>query len=84
MAAATPSFIQSPPKQAVLSPTSAHFHAQPMKHPHEQPYAPRSQRNAPHSRQNNLKHNILRHDVKQYPSNTVQIAPKCKANVKRM
>lgn len=32
MAAATPSFIQSPPKQAVLSPTSAHFHVQTIKH----------------------------------------------------
>ncbi len=84
MAAATPSFIQSPPKQAVLSPTNAHFHVQPIKHPHEQPYAPRSQRNALHSRQNNLKHNIPRPDVKQYPSNTVQIELKRKANVKRM
>ena len=84
MTAATPLLIQSPTKQAVLSPTSTHFHAQPMKHPHEQPYAPRSLRNAPHSRQNNLKHNIPRHDVKQDPSNTVQIAPKRKANVKRM
>lgn len=84
MAAATPSFIQSPPKQAVLSRTSAHFHVQPIKHPHEQLYAPRSPRNAPYSRQDNQKHNILRPDVKQYPSNTVQIEPKRKANVKRM
>lgn len=84
MAAATPSFIQSPPKQAVLSPTSVRFYVKSIKHPHEQPYAPRSPRNAPHSRQNNLKHNILRPDVKQYPSNTVQIEPKRKANVKRM
>ena len=33
MAAATPSLIQSSPKQAVLSPTSAHFHVQTIK-PH--------------------------------------------------
>ena len=33
MAAATPSFIQSPPKQAVLSPTSVLFHVQTIK-PH--------------------------------------------------
>lgn len=84
MAAATPSFIQSPPKQAVLSPTSVRFYVKSIKHPHEQPYAPRSPRNAPHSRQNNLKHNILRPDVKQYHSNTVQIELKRKANVKRM
>lgn len=84
MAAATPSFIQSPPKQAVLSPTGAHFHVQMIKHPHEHPYAPRSPRNAPHSRQDSPKHNILSPDVKQYPSNTVQIEPKRKANVKRM
>ena len=40
MAAATPSFIQSPPKQAVLSRTSAHFHVQPIKHleAHEMPH----------------------------------------------
>ena len=84
MAAATPSFIQPPPKQAVLSPTSALFHVQTIKHPHEQPYAPRSPRNASHSRQDSTKHNILSPDVKQYPSNTVQIEPKRKANVKRM
>lgn len=84
MAAASPSFIQSPPKQAVLSPTSTLFHVQTIKHPHEQPYAPRSPRNAPHSRQDSQKHNILSPDVKQYPSNTVQIEPKRKANVKRM
>lgn len=84
MAAATPLLIQLPPKQAVLSPTSTHFHVQTIKHPHEQPYAPRSPRNAPHSHQNNLKQNILSPDVKQYPSNTVQIVPKRKANVKRM
>lgn len=84
MAAATPSFIQSPPKQAVLSPTSTLFHFQTIKHPHEQSYAPRSPRNAPHSRQDSQKHNILSPDVKQYPSNTVQIEPKRKANVKRM
>ena len=84
MTAATPSFIQSPPKQAVLSSTSAHFHVQAIKHPHEQPYAPRSPRNASHSRQDSPKHNILSPDVKQYPSNTVQIEPKRKANVKRM
>lgn len=84
MAAATPSFIQSPPKQAVLSPTSAHFHVQTIKHPHEQSYAPRSPRNASHSRQDSPKHNILSPDVKKYPSNTVQIEPKRKANVKRM
>ena len=84
MAAATPSFIQSPLKQAVLSPTGAHFHVQMIKRPHEQPYASRSPRNAPYSRQDSPKHNILRPDVKQYPSNTVQIEPKRKANVKRM
>lgn len=84
MAAATPSFIQSPPKQAVLIPVSVHFHIQTIKHPHEQPYAPRSPQNAPYSRQNSLIHNILSPDVKQYPSNTVQIEPKRKANVKRM
>lgn len=84
MTAATPSFIQSPHNQAVLSPTSAHFHVQTIKHPHEQPYAPRNPRNAPHSRQDSPKHNILHPDVKQYPSNTVQIEPKRKANVKRM
>ena len=84
MAAATPLLIQSPTKQAVLSPTSAHFHAQPIKHQHEQPYAPRSPRNSPHSRLDSPKYNILRPDVKQYPSNTVQIEPKRKANVKRM
>ena len=84
MAAATPSFIQSPPKQAVLSPTSAPFHVQMIKHPHEQPYAPRSPRNAPHSRQDSPKHNILSPNVKQSPSNTVQIELKRKANVKRM
>ena len=84
MAVATPSFVQSPPKQAVLSPTSAHFHTQPIKHPHEQLYAPRIPRNAPYSRQDSPKHNILSLDVKQYPSNTVQIEPKRKANVKRM
>lgn len=84
MTAATPSFIQSPLKQAVLSPVSVHFHVQTIKHPHEQPYAPRSPRNASHSRQDSPKHNILRPDVKQYPSNTVQIEPKRKANVKRM
>lgn len=84
MTAATPSFIQSPPKQAVLSPTSANFHAQQIKHPHEQSYAPRSPRNAPYSRQDSPKHNILNPDVKQYLSNTVQIEPKRKANVKRM
>ena len=32
MTAATPLLIQLPPKQAVLSPTSAKFHAQPIKH----------------------------------------------------
>lgn len=32
MTAATPSFIQSPLKQAVLSPTSVHFHVQMIKH----------------------------------------------------
>lgn len=84
MAAATSSFIQSPPKQAVLSPTSALFHVQMIKHPHEQPYAPRSPRNATYSRQDSQKHNILSPDVKKYPSNTVQIEPKRKANVKRM
>lgn len=84
MTAATPSFIQSPLKQAVLSPTSAHFYVQTIKHPHEQSYAPRSPRNASHSRQDSPKHNILRPDVKQYPSNTVQIEPKRKANVNRM
>ena len=84
MAAATPSFIQSPPRQAVLSPTSALFHVQTTKHPHEQPYASRSPRNAPHSRQDSPKHNILSPDVKQYHSNTVQIEPKRKANVKQM
>lgn len=84
MDAATPSLIQPPLKQAVLSPTGAHFHVQMIKHPHEHPYAPRSQRNAPHSRQDSQKHNILSPDVKQYPSNTVQIEPKRKANVKRM
>lgn len=84
MAAATPSFIQSPPKQAVLSPTSAHSHVQTIKHPHELPYAPRSPRNTPHSRQDSQKHNILSPDVKKNPSNTVQIEPKRKANVKRM
>lgn len=84
MAAATPFFIQSPPKQAVLSPTSTHFLVQTIKQPHEQPYAPRSPRNAPHSRQDSQKHNILSPDVKKYPSNTVQIEPKRKANVKRM
>ena len=84
MAAATPSFIQSPPKQAVLSPVSALFHVQTIKHPHEQPYTPRSPRNTPHSRQDSPKHNILSPDVKQSPSNTVQIEPKRKANVKRM
>lgn len=84
MAAATPSFIQSPPKQAVLSHTSAHFHVQTIKHPHDLPYAPRSPRNAPYSRQDSQKHNILSPDVKQCPSNTVQIDPKRKANVKRM
>ena len=84
MTAATPSLIQPPLKQAVLSPTSTLFHFQTIKHPHEQPYAPRSPRNAPHSRQDGPKHNILSPDVKQYPSNTVQIEPKRKANVKRM
>ena len=84
MTAATPLLIQSPTKQTVLSPTSVHFHVQTIKHPHEQPYAPRSPRNAPHSRQDSPKHNILSPDVKQYPSNTVQIEHKCKANVKRM
>ena len=84
MTAATPSFIQPLLKQAVLSPTSAHFHVQTIKHPHGQPYAPRSPRNAPHSRQDSPKHNILSPDVKQYPSNTVQIELKRKANVKRM
>ena len=84
MAAATPSFVQSSPKQAVLSPISAHFHVQMIKHPHEHPYAPRSPRNAPHSRQDSPKHNILSPDVKQSPSNTVQIELKRKANVKRM
>lgn len=84
MTAATPSLIQSPPKQAVLSPTSVHSYVKTIKHPHEQPYAPRSPRYVPHSRQNNQKHNILSPDVKQYPSNTVQIEPKRKANVKRM
>lgn len=84
MAAATPLLIQSPTKQAVLSPTSVHFHVQAIKRPHEQPYAPRSPRNAPHSRQNSQKHNILSPDVKKYPSSTVQIEPKRKANVKRM
>lgn len=84
MTAATPLLIQSPTKQTVLSPTSALFHVQTIKHPHEQPYAPRSPRNAPHSRQDSSKHNILSPDVKQYPSNTVQIEPKRKANVKRM
>ena len=84
MAAATPSFIQSPPKQAVLSPTSVHLHVQMIQHPHEQPYAPRSPRNATHSRQDSPKHNILSPDVKQYTSNTIQIEPKRKANVKRM
>lgn len=84
MTVATPSIIQSPPKQAVLSPISALFHVQTTKHPHEQPYAPRSPRNAPYSRQDSQKHNILSLDVKQYPSNTVQIDPKRKANVKRM
>lgn len=84
MTAATPSLIQSSPKQAALSPTSAHFHVQPIKHPHEQLYAPRIPRNAPYSRQDSPKHNILSLDVKQYPSNTVQIEPKRKANVKRM
>ena len=84
MAAATPSFIQPPPKQSVLSPTSAHFHVQTIKHPHEHPYAPRSPRNTSHSRQDSPKHNILSPDVKKYPSNTVQIEPKRKANVKRM
>lgn len=84
MTVATPSLILSSPKQAVLSPTSTHSHVQPIKHPHEQLYAPRSPRNAPHSRQDSQKHNILSLDVKQYPSNTVQIEPKRKANVKRM
>lgn len=84
MTAATPSFIQPPLKQAVLSPISVHFHVQTIKHPHEQPYAPISPRNAPHSRQDSPKYNILSPDVKQYPSNTVQIEPKRKANVKRM
>lgn len=84
MAAATPSFIQSPTKQTVLSPTSVLFHVQTIKHPHEQPYAPRSPRNATYSRQDSPKHNILSPDVKQCPSNTVQIEPKRKANVKRM
>lgn len=84
MAAATPSLIQPPLKQAVLSPTGAHFHVQTIKHPHEQPYAPRSPRNAPYSRHDSQKYNILSPDVKQYPSNTVQIEPKRKANVKRM
>lgn len=84
MTAATPSLIQPPLKQAVLSPTGAHFHVQMIKHPHEHPYAPRSPRNASHSRQDSPKHNILSPDVKQYPSNTVQIELKRKANVKRM
>ena len=84
MAAATPSLIQPPLKQAVLSPISAHFHVQTIKHPHEQPYAPRSPRNATYRRQDSQKHNILSPDVKQSPSNTVQIEPKCNANVKRM
>lgn len=84
MAAATPSFIQSPLKQAVLSPTCVHFHVQTIKHPHEQPYAPRSPRNATYRRQDSQKHNILSPDVKKYPSNTIQIEPKRKANVKRM
>lgn len=84
MTTATPSFIQPPLKQAVLSPVSVRFHVQTIKHPHEQPYAPRSPRNAPHSRQDSPKHNILSPNVKQYPSNTVQIEPKRKANVKRM
>lgn len=84
MTAATPSFIQPLLKQAVLSPISVYFHVQSIKHPHEQPYAPRSPRNSPHSRLDSPKYNILRPDVKQYPSNTVQIEPKRKANVKRM
>lgn len=84
MATATPSLIQPPLKQAVLSPTGAHFHVQMIKHPHEHPYAPRSPRNSSHSRQDSPKHNILSPDVKQYPSNTVQIELKRKANVKRM
>lgn len=84
MTAATPLLIQSPTKQAVLSPISVLFHVQTIKHPHEQPYAPRSPRNASHSRQDSPKHNILSPDVKQYPSNTIQIEPKRKANVKRM
>lgn len=84
MVAATPSFIQLPLKQAVLSPTSVHFHVQMIKHPHEQPYAPRSPRNATYRRQDSQKHNILSPDVKKYPSNTIQIEPKRKANVKRM
>lgn len=84
MTVATPSFIQSPPKQAVLSPVSAHFHVQTIKHPHDLPYAPRSPRNAPYSHQDSPKRNILSPNVKQHPSNTVQIEPKRKANVKRM
>lgn len=84
MTAATPLLIQSSTQQAVLSPTSAHFHVQTIKHPHEQPYAPRNPRNATYRRQDSQKHNILSPDVKKYPSNTVQIEPKRKANVKRM
>ena len=84
MAAATPSFIQSPPKQAVFKPHQRPFPCPTDKTPHEQLYALRSPRNAPYSRQDSPKHNILRPDVKQYPSNTVQIEPKRKANVKRM
>ena len=49
MTAATPSLIQSSPKQAVLSPTSAHFHVQTIKHPHEQPYARPEAHEMPHT-----------------------------------
>lgn len=91
MTAATPLLILSSTKQAVLSPTSAHSHAQPIKHQHEQPYAPRSPRNAhesqsttQHNPHNNIQYNIPHRHVKQSPSNTVQITLKCKPNVNQI
>ena len=91
MTAATPLLIQSPTKQAVLSPTSAHFHVQTIKHPHEQPYAPRSPRNThesqsttQHNPHNNIQYNIPHRHVKQSPLNTVQIPLKCKPNVNQI
>lgn len=84
MAAATPSLIQPPLKQAVLSPTSTLFHVQTISTHMSSHTRPEAHENAPYSRQDSPKHNILSPDVKQYPSNTVQIEPKRKANVKRM